>query len=54
MLSEKLKEDLKHSLKSGNSERVGIVRLFISEVNNKQKEKFYSNEDFFGIAKDLQ
>ena len=40
MLSEKLKEDLKHSLKSGNSERVGIVRLFISEVNNKQKEKF--------------
>ncbi len=40
MLAERLKEDLKNSLKSGNAERAGIVRLFISEVNNKQKEKF--------------
>jgi uncharacterized protein len=40
MLADRLKEDLKNSLKAGNSERTGILRLFISEVNNKQKEKF--------------
>src|SRR3989344_9438107 len=40
MLTDRLKEDLKNSLKSGNAERVGIIRLFISEANNKQKEKF--------------
>ena len=40
MLTDRLREDLKISLKSGKSERAGILRLFISETNNKQKEKF--------------
>lgn len=40
MLTDRIKEDLKNSLKSGASERAGILRLFIAELQNKQKEKF--------------
>ncbi|HUZ92851.1 MAG TPA: GatB/YqeY domain-containing protein [Candidatus Paceibacterota bacterium] len=36
-LSEKLKDDLKASMKSGNAERLGVLRMLIAEVNNKQK-----------------
>jgi len=36
-LIEKLKDDLKASMKSGNAERLGVLRMLIAEVNNKQK-----------------
>ncbi len=35
----RIKDDLKNSLKTGASERVGVLRLLLSEINNKQKEK---------------
>lgn len=51
MLADKIKEDLKISLKSGameraagseprSSERAGVLRLLLAEVQNKEKEKF--------------
>jgi uncharacterized protein YqeY len=40
MLIDKIKEDIKISLKSGIAERTGVLRLLISELQNKQKEKF--------------
>lgn len=38
--TEKIQEDLKNSLKGGKPERAGVLRLLLSEINNKQKEKF--------------
>ncbi len=43
-LTDKLKDDLKSSLKAGNSARAGIIRLFLSEVQNQTKEKFGAGE----------
>ena len=36
-LVEKIKGDLKDAMKAGASERVGVLRLLISEINSKQK-----------------
>ena len=36
---EKLKEDLKVSLKRGDSFRVGVVRLVLAELYNREKDK---------------
>lgn len=42
---ERLKEDLKTSLKEGLSERVGVLRLLLSELQNKEKEKSAKTKD---------
>lgn len=42
-LVDRLKEDLKTALKSGQEERVGVLRLLLAEANNKQKEKYGGN-----------
>ena len=40
MLIDRIKDDLKNAMKSGASARAGVLRLIISEINNKQKEKY--------------
>lgn len=37
--AERLVADMKSSLKAGTSERTGVLRLLIAEVQNKEKEK---------------
>ncbi|MBI4087540.1 MAG: GatB/YqeY domain-containing protein [Candidatus Liptonbacteria bacterium] len=37
---ERLKEDIKTLLKSGDSFQVGVLRMLLSELQNKEKEKF--------------
>lgn len=55
-LSEKIKEDLKTALKSGNGNLAGTLRLLISELYNKAKEKqgkggeaILSDEEFISV-----
>lgn len=40
MTLDRLQEDLKSSLKSGRTDRVGVLRLLLSELQNRAKEKF--------------
>lgn len=42
-LVEKIKENIAAALKGGEKERAGVLRLLLSELNNKQKEKFGGN-----------
>ena len=44
---EKLKEDLKSSLKGGDSFRVGVLRLVLSELHNREKEKLAKSAGAF-------
>ena len=39
MLKDTLKEDLKIAMKAGNAERVGVLRLLLSSLMNKEIEK---------------
>ncbi|MBU6500681.1 MAG: GatB/YqeY domain-containing protein [Patescibacteria group bacterium] len=39
-LVDRIKEDVKASLKSGASARAGVLRLLLAELLNKEKEKF--------------
>lgn len=39
-LNEKIKEELKTSMKAGDSKSTGLLRFLISQVNSKGKEKF--------------
>lgn len=45
MLFDRLKEDVKNSLKGGLSERAGVLRLLLSELQNKEKEKSAKMKD---------
>lgn len=40
MTLDRLQDDLKSSLKSGRTDRVGVLRLLLSELQNRAKEKF--------------
>lgn len=40
MLIDRATDDLKNSLKSGDKNRAGVLRLLIAELRNKEKEKF--------------
>ena len=43
---ERIKEDLKSSLKSGLADRVGVLRLMLAELQNKEKEKYAKSNGF--------
>lgn len=38
-ISERLREDLNSSLKKGNRDRAGVLRMLLSELYNKEKDK---------------
>lgn len=38
-LTDRIKEDLKTSLKSGDQFRVGVLRMLLAEIYNKEKDK---------------
>lgn len=44
-LKEKLKEELKKAMKAGDSDRLGLFRLLISAINNKEIEKKGQGKD---------
>ncbi len=44
-ITERLKEDLKSSLKAGLPDRTGVLRLLLSELQNKEKEKFAKSKN---------
>ncbi len=44
-LKEKLKEEMKSAMKAGDSERLGLFRLLISAINNKEIEKKGQGKD---------
>lgn len=44
-LKEKLKEELKTAMKAGDSDRLGLFRLLISSINNKEIEKKGQGKD---------
>lgn len=39
MLQEKLIQEMKEAMKAGNSEKLGVLRMLISALNNKKIEK---------------
>lgn len=39
-LADRISGDLKTALKAGPPERLGVLRLLISEIHNRQKDKF--------------
>ena len=45
MLVDRIKEDTKSSLKAGDQNRVATLRMLISEINNKAKEKQAKGEE---------
>lgn len=43
-LNEKISEELKTAFKAGNAELTGLLRLLVSQIKSKEKEKFGSQE----------